>query len=146
MSFWETKSLSEMTTDEWESLCDGCGKCCLNKIIDDETDELFYTDAACRLLDVKTCECKHYSTRFDYVPDCTVVTLEKLPEMDWLPESCAYRRLFLGKQLPKWHPLIAGTKKKMHRKEMSVKNKAVNEKHIKNLEDHIVMWPLFSTD
>ena len=146
MAFWEEKSLSEMTVTEWESLCDGCGKCCLNKIIDDETDELFYTDAACKLLDHKTAGCKDYSNRTKQVPECTVITVESLPQLDWLPESCAYRRLFLGKPLPKWHPLITGNKKKMHKLNMSIKGKVIDERSVKYLDEHIVIWPLYDVD
>ncbi|MBM7073839.1 YcgN family cysteine cluster protein [Shewanella sp. 202IG2-18] len=146
MAFWEEKSLSEMTSLEWESLCDGCGKCCLNKIIDDETNELFYTDAACKLLDHKMASCKDYSNRTKLVPECTVITIENLSELDWLPESCAYRRLYLGKTLPKWHPFITGNKKKMHKLDMSIKDKVIDERSVKYLEDHIVMWPLYDID
>ncbi|WP_133408600.1 YcgN family cysteine cluster protein [Parashewanella tropica] len=142
MAFWEQKSLAEMSSQEWESLCDGCGKCCLNKIIDDETDELYYTNAACKLLDTKKCHCTKYETRFDYVPDCTVVTIDNLPQLDWLPDTCAYKRLYNGLPLPSWHPLITGNKKKMHKFGMSVSKKVVNEERVRDIEDHIVMWPL----
>ncbi len=146
MSFWKEKKLSEMTAQEWESLCDGCGKCCLNKIIDDETGELFYTEAACKLLDHKTAACKNYSDRTSLVPECTVITIDNLPELDWLPDSCAYRRLYSGQSLPEWHPLIAGDKKKMHKLGMSVKGKVVDERSVKYLDDHIVIWPLHNID
>ncbi|QIR14384.1 YcgN family cysteine cluster protein [Shewanella aestuarii] len=142
MSFWETTSLKDMTTEQWELLCDGCGKCCLNKIIDDETDELYYTNAACHLLDDQSCECRHYDDRFKYVPECTVITQENIASLTWLPDSCAYRRLYSGRKLASWHPLIAGSKALMHQNGMSVKDKTVNENKVRYLEDNIVLWPL----
>ncbi|RLV61261.1 YcgN family cysteine cluster protein [Parashewanella curva] len=146
MAFWEQKSLADLSQQEWESLCDGCGKCCLNKIIDDETDELYYTNAACKLLDPKHCNCTQYETRFNFVSDCTVVTIENLPELDWLPDTCAYKRLYNGLPLPSWHPLVTGNKKKMHKLGMSASKKVINEERVRDIEDHIVMWPLDSIE
>ncbi|MCW3174055.1 YcgN family cysteine cluster protein [Shewanella subflava] len=146
MRFWETTALKDMTSEQWESLCDGCGKCCLNKIIDDETEELYYTNAACHLLDDESCQCRRYPERFKYVPECTVISLENLPELHWLPDSCAYRRLFVGRDLPSWHPLITGSKEAMHLAGMSVKAKTVNEMKVRYLEDNIVLWPLQDID
>ncbi len=142
MSFWKDKSLAQLTIEEWEQLCDGCGKCCLNKIIDDDTDELYYTNAACKLLDGASCQCIHYQQRFNFVPSCTKVTLENIAELTWLPDSCAYRRLYLGRELPSWHPLIVGHREAMHGLGLSVKNKVVDESKVRYLEDHIVTWPL----
>ncbi|MCL1143069.1 YcgN family cysteine cluster protein [Shewanella gaetbuli] len=144
--FWETTALENMTAVQWESLCDGCGKCCLNKLIDDDTDELYYTNAACHLLDDNSCNCRRYIERFKFVPDCTVVSMDNLAELTWLPESCAYRRLYLGRGLPSWHPLITGSKDEMHRLGMSVQAKTVNEMKVRYLEDNIVMWPLEDLD
>ncbi|WP_261922011.1 YcgN family cysteine cluster protein [Shewanella sp. NFH-SH190041] len=146
MSFWKQKTLAEMSTEEWEMLCDGCGKCCLNKLIDDETDELYYTNAACLLLDCQTGQCKHYSDRFKHVPQCTEITVDNIAELDWLPDSCAYRRLHLGRELPSWHPLIAGSKVAMRNNGMSVCGKVVCETQVKDIEDHIVLWPLKDMD
>ncbi|MCL1073194.1 YcgN family cysteine cluster protein [Shewanella dokdonensis] len=146
MSFWLSKTLNEMTQDEWEQLCDGCGKCCLNKLIDDETDKLYYTNVACKLLSDKDCSCSHYSQRFEIVPQCTAVTPQNIASLDWLPDSCAYRRLSLGRPLPSWHPLLTGSKKQMHKKGMSVKGKTVNETRVRDLEDYIVIWPLQDAD
>ncbi|MBO2675366.1 YcgN family cysteine cluster protein [Shewanella algae] len=146
MSFWLTKTLAEMTPDEWESLCDGCGKCCLNKLIDDETDELYYTNAACKLLSDKDCSCIHYEKRFEFVPLCTAVTATNIGELDWLPDSCAYRRLYQGRPLPSWHPLLTGSKDAMHEVGMSVKGKTLCESKVRDLEDHIVLWPLKDLD
>ncbi|CAM4097958.1 YcgN family cysteine cluster protein [Shewanella aquimarina] len=146
MSFWKEKTLAELSAQEWESLCDGCGKCCLNKIIDDETDELYYTNAACKLLDAKACNCMHYEQRFTFVPSCTKVTVDNIAELTWLPDSCAYRRLYQGRDLPSWHPLLTGDKTKMHELGMSIRNKIVNENKVRYLEDHIVLWPLKDCD
>ncbi len=146
MLFWETKTLAEMSSEEWESLCDGCGKCCLNKIIDDDTEELFYTNTTCKLLNIKQCNCNQYEQRLSLVPECTVISLENLPKLDWLPDSCAYRRLYLGKHLPSWHPLLTGSKNQMHKKGMSVRGKSVCETKIRDIENHIVTWPLNCID
>ncbi|MFQ6372692.1 YcgN family cysteine cluster protein [Shewanella sp. YIC-542] len=146
MSFWLSKTLSEMTQTEWEQLCDGCGKCCLNKLIDDETDELYYTCVACKLLSDKDGSCLHYPQRFEFVPECTAITPQNIASLDWLPDSCAYRRLYLGRPLPSWHPLLTGDKKLMHKKGMSIKGKTIKETRVKDLEDYIVIWPLQDID
>lgn len=106
--FWETKTLQEMTTDEWESLCDGCGLCCLQKLEDDEDNAVYYTRIACKLLDVNTCRCTRYAERKDYVPDCIQLTPEDTADFHWLPPTCAYRCLSEGKTLSEWHPLLTG--------------------------------------
>ncbi|QSX35116.1 YcgN family cysteine cluster protein [Shewanella avicenniae] len=144
--FWETKSLAEMTAEEWELLCDGCGKCCLNKLIDDDTEELYYTNVACKLLSAKECGCIHYANRFQFVPQCTAITIDNIAELTWLPDSCAYRRLYAGRGLANWHPLISGDKKLMHRKGISVKGKIVSETKVRDVEDHIVIWPLLDVE
>ncbi|MCL1039107.1 YcgN family cysteine cluster protein [Shewanella corallii] len=146
MSFWKEKKLAELTDEQWESLCDGCGKCCLNKLIDDETEELYYTNAACQLLDRQNCQCTHYGTRFIHVPQCTKVTADNISELTWLPESCAYKRLNEGRDLPSWHPLITGSDDAMHAAGMSVQGKVVCESSVRDIEDHIVLWPLKDMD
>ncbi|MCZ4336907.1 YcgN family cysteine cluster protein [Shewanella colwelliana] len=146
MSFWKEKTLAQLTSEEWELLCDGCGKCCLNKVIDDETEELYYTNAACKLLDPIQCQCQQYDERFTLVPGCTKVTLDNIASLTWLPDSCAYRRIYQGRDLPSWHPLLAGDKQQMHANGMSTQNKIVNETKVKYLEDHIVLWPLKDCD
>ena len=140
--FWEAKSLAQMNDQEWESLCDGCGKCCLNKVIDDETEELFFTNVACQLLNTKSCQCSDYPNRFKKVPDCFKVTLDNRDSFGWLPVSCAYRRLDEGKTLPSWHPLLVGSTKKMHQLGQSVRGKVISENQAGDLEDHVVYWPL----
>jgi uncharacterized cysteine cluster protein YcgN (CxxCxxCC family) len=146
MAFWTEKTLAEMTASEWESLCDGCGKCCLNKLIDDETEALYYTNASCHLLNLQSCSCSRYPERFEYVPECTAITVDNIASLTWLPDSCAYRRLHLGRPIPSWHPLITGSKDAMHQAGMSVKGKVVNETKVRNIEDHIVLWPLKDID
>src|ERR1700712_4154863 len=106
--FWKTKTLSQMTHEEWESLCDGCGRCCLHKLRFEDTGDLAYTNGACRLLDLNTARCGDSPNPRRKVPDCVNLTLDALNEIDWLPPSCAYRRLAEGKDLAWWHPLVSG--------------------------------------
>lgn len=142
-NFWENKTLSQMSQQEWESLCDGCGKCCLNKIIDDDTEELHFTNVACHLLHTKSCRCKKYEQRFELVKDCVKVSLEDIDQFHWLPASCAYRLLVEEKPLPEWHPLITGSQSAMHKAGCSIRGKIISETAINpdNLEDYIVTWP-----
>lgn len=138
--FWKTKILAEMSQKEWESLCDGCGKCCLIKLEDAETKELFYTDVACHLLDAKTCQCKDYKNRRKLVDDCLQLEVDDVEEFKWLPKSCSYRRLHEGKGLPKWHYLISGDRNTVHEKNKSVKNRIVSETEVMEVAEHIVYW------
>ncbi|WOH38804.1 YcgN family cysteine cluster protein [Thalassotalea fonticola] len=168
--FWQTKSLSEMTEGEWESLCDGCGKCCLHKIIEEEHDddieladeglqqptdfiregeEMLYTNVVCYLLNDKTCQCSKYSERTKLVPDCVKLTQDNLEDIFFMPDSCAYRRLQEGRGLPAWHPLLhKGKKSAMHKAGMSVRGKVIkdNEVDLQDYEEHIVTWPLADID
>jgi uncharacterized protein len=139
--FWRTKRLEEMSREEWESLCDGCGRCCLHKLRDEETNALAFTNVACRLLDLHTCRCRDYTHRQRRVPDCVGLTAEAVREIDWLPPSCAYRRLAEGKDLAWWHPLVSGDPSTVHRAGISVRGRAVDERGAGPLEDHIVTWP-----
>ena len=129
-AFWQKKTLQEMTQEEWESLCDGCGKCCLHKLQDEDTDEIHFTGIACRYLDLDTCRCQTYATRKEKVADCVTLTSDQLDELSWLPSTCAYRLLFEEKPLPEWHPLIAGDTQVIHLQHMSVKNKVVSEDEV----------------
>lgn len=106
--FWETKTLDEMTQQEWESLCDGCGLCCLTKLQDDETEEIVYTRVVCPYSDLETGQCTDYANRSTNVPTCVQLTRERVAEFDWLPDTCAYRMIYRGQGLANWHPLVSG--------------------------------------
>ena len=138
--FWEIKKLSEMTPEEWEALCDGCGKCCLEKYVFEEDKSLVFTNIACRLLDRKTCRCRHYAKRSRYVPECVPIRPEKVKEYYWLPKTCAYRLLDEGKPLPEWHPLITGTPVSVHSAGMSVAGRCVSPKPEEEFQNYIVEW------
>jgi uncharacterized cysteine cluster protein YcgN (CxxCxxCC family) len=125
--YWKRKSLSEMTTEEWDGLCDGCALCCMHKVEDEETGEVFYTDLACRLLDLDTCRCTDYANRAREVAECFVLSVDKPEMFAWLPATCAYRRLDNGQDLPDWHPLITGDPKSVHEAGISIRGKAVSE-------------------
>ena len=139
--FWTTTPLARMTQAQWESLCDGCGRCCLHKLRDDETEVVSFTNVSCRLLDTATCRCRHYETRREHIPDCVSLTPRDLPEIDWLPPSCAYRRVAEGRGLEWWHPLVSGDPETVHRAGVSVRGRAVDERRAGPLEHHIVEWP-----
>jgi uncharacterized cysteine cluster protein YcgN (CxxCxxCC family) len=139
--FWQTKSLTDMSKAEWESLCDGCGKCCLHKLQDADTDEIFPTDVACRLLDLSSCQCTDYPNRKVKVPDCVQLSPETAGSLPWLPPTCAYRLLAEDKPLPDWHPLVSGDPESVHMAGISVRGRAVSEKHAGPLQSHLVDWP-----
>ena len=136
--FWETVPLGRMSRSQWESLCDGCGKCCVHKLEDDETGKLFPTNVACRLLDPRTALCKDYPNRKAHVPECVRLTPAKLDTIDWLPSSCAYLRVHNGQGLADWHPLISGDPGSVHRAGISVRGKTVSEDDVGDLENHII--------
>ncbi len=140
-AFWRRKTLAEMTTAEWESLCDGCGRCCLHKLRHEEDDSLSFTNVACRLLDLQTCRCTDYAQRRRRVPDCVRLTPAEVAAIDWLPPSCAYRRLEEGRDLAWWHPLVSGDPETVHQAGISVRDRAVSERTAGPLEHHIVSWP-----
>jgi len=129
-NFWEVKTLEKMSADEWESLCDGCGLCCLVKIEDEDSGEVLNTSVSCKLLDIENCQCGDYINRFKLAPMCTRLTLDNLSQMRWLPESCAYKRLANNQPLPKWHYLISGDKNSVHEVGVSAKWFALSEEYI----------------
>ncbi|SPP31175.1 hypothetical protein ARAF_0288 [Arsenophonus endosymbiont of Aleurodicus floccissimus] len=137
-SFWQRKTLEQMTDEEWESLCDGCGKCCMHKLLDADTDEIYFTNVACDQLDLKIYQCKNYVERFRYEPDCIKLTRDNLTTFRWLPNTCAYRLIAEGKPLPAWHPLKTGSKLAMHQAKISVRHIAVREIEVMDWEDHII--------
>ncbi len=139
--FWKGKTLTEMTREEWESLCDGCARCCLAKLEDEDTGEIAYTNVACRLLDHETCRCTKYSKRSLFVPDCITLTPDNVSRLHWMPSTCAYRLLAEGKDLPVWHPLVSGDPDSVHYAGISVRGRAVSERRAIDLEDYIVTWP-----
>ena len=138
--FWHEKKLSEMSMKEWESLCDGCGLCCLHKLEDEDTHEVSYTNVACRLLDTTSCQCKNYSARKKLIPDCVVLTPDQVSEFHWLPNTCAYRLISEGKDLESWHPLISGCRDSTHKAGVSIQGRAISERDAGDLVDHIIDW------
>ncbi|GHF16173.1 hypothetical protein GCM10017044_08060 [Kordiimonas sediminis] len=141
MAFWQEKSLQDMTPSEWESLCDGCGKCCLHKLEDEDTGEVYFTNVACRMLDLESVRCKKYENRQRYVANCMVLTPDLGDRFRWMPATCAYRLLSEGKDLPDWHPLKSGDPAGAEKAGYSVHGRAVDERDAGDYEDHIVDWP-----
>ena len=125
--YWKRKALNEMTREEWEGLCDGCALCCMHKLEDEDTGDVYYTDLACKLLDLKTCRCTDYANRAKLVADCLVLSVDNSKEFEWLPATCAYRRLANGQDLPRWHPLITGDPETVHEAGISLRGHALSE-------------------
>lgn len=142
--FWETKSLDQMSEAEWEALCDGCGKCCLNKLEDEDSGEVALTRVACRLLDDATCRCAQYDIRHQFVPDCIVLKPSNIEShLYWMPQTCAYRLLHEGRGLADWHPLVSGTPDTVHEAGVSMRGRTVSEFEVadEDWEDHIIEEP-----
>ena len=126
--FWRTKSMGEMTKAEWESLCDGCGRCCLNKLIDEDTNQTVFTDVGCRLLDGQTCRCTDYAHRQARVKDCVRLTPRNVRRLSWLPPTCGYRLVAEGRDLYWWHPLVSGDPETVHAAGVSVRGRVSGER------------------
>jgi uncharacterized cysteine cluster protein YcgN (CxxCxxCC family) len=139
--FWQRKTLAEMSRAEWESLCDGCGKCCLLKLEDEDSGQVDYTEAACKLLDLESCRCTRYAERKQHVPDCIKLTIKLVDKLKWMPSTCAYRLIAEGRDLAWWHPLVSGDADSVHKAGVSVRGRAISEQDAGDLEDHIVTWP-----
>ena len=143
--FWKHKPLKSLTSEEWEALCDGCGKCCLNKLEDEDTGEVALTRIACRLLDDQSCKCGQYPIRHQFIPDCIVLKPSNIDENAyWMPKTCAYRLLWSGQPLFDWHPLISGNPETVHTANISVRGITLSEFDIneEDWEDHIIEEPL----
>lgn len=143
LPFWKRTALKDMSPQEWESLCDGCGKCCLVGLEDADTGEIYLTDVACKLLDGKTCRCKDYANRFAKVDDCVQLTPETIAELTWLPKTCAYRLIAEGRDLHPWHPLVSGDPESVHRANVSVRGKVRSERgmRVREIVRRITAWP-----
>jgi hypothetical protein len=141
--FWRTKTLAELSQSEWESLCDGCGRCCLNKLEDWDTGEIDWTNVACRLFDGQSCRCSDYPNRHAKVPDCIGLTARNVPNLRWLPPTCGYRLVAEGRDLYWWHPLVSGDPETVHEAGISARGRTISEVGVaeEELEDHIVKWP-----
>ena len=143
--FWRRKRLDEMSESEWESLCDGCGRCCLVKLEEDETENIYFTDVGCRMLDAEACRCRDYANRSEAVHDCVRLTPTVVDEIGWLPPTCGYRLIADGKDLYWWHPLVSGDPDTVHQAGVSVRGRVKDledDVTAEALDDRIVNWPL----
>lgn len=138
--FWKQKTLARMSPEEWESLCDGCARCCVYRLEDEDTAEIHFTNVHCRLLDTSTGRCTDYRNRSVRVPDCVTITLKELENPYWLPKSCAYRLLAEGRDLPQWHPLVSGNPESVVEAGQRVCDRTINEDEADSLENHLVDW------
>ena len=142
--FWDVKSLAQMTVREWESLCDGCGLCCLVRFEDEDTGEIIPTRVSCRLFDDNLCRCKDYAQRHRHVPDCIKLTPHNIEALEWMPKSCAYRRLHEGRGLAWWHPLVSGDPETVHQAGVSVRGQTIDEAVLSDPDDALdfTAWDL----
>ena len=140
--FWQTKTLEQMSTEEWERLCDGCAKYCLVKLEDHYSGEIFHTNVSCELLDTESCRCIDYDGRHNIVDDCIKLDRNNIHDLSWLPKSCSYRLIAAGEALPEWHHLVTGSRETLHSYGASLRGKVISELHVHDddIEDHIVQW------
>jgi len=143
-AFWQTKTLDQLNSKEWEQLCDGCGRCCLVKLEDEDTGEIYTTSVSCSLFNRKTCRCKDYQNRFEKISDCLDLSPQKIDELSWLPQTCAYRLRHEGKQLADWHPLNSGTAKSVIEAGISIAGQTICEDdvEVERLGDYLKDWPV----
>ncbi|SMN15825.1 conserved protein of unknown function; putative YcgN protein [uncultured Candidatus Thioglobus sp.] len=141
-NFWERLSLEEMSRVQWESLCDSCGRCCLHKLEDEDTGDIYFTDVVCHYMDEQTCQCPHYETRQDHVPTCLTIYPNWGEKFNWLPETCAYRLLHEGKPLFNWHPLISKDLESVHSAGISVRGKTFSDDKIdeEDIQMYVIDW------
>ena len=141
--YWKTKNMAEFSRQEWENLCDGCGKCCCIRLEDEETQAIYITDVACKLFDSGACQCSDYPNRSKNVPDCVTLTPNNVDQLHWMPETCAYKLVANGKELPDYHHLVSGSRETIHEVGMSVQNAVQSETDIddEDIPSHIVIWP-----
>ena len=141
--FWKTKNMAEMSRTEWESLCDSCGKCCCIRLEDEDTGQIYITDVACKLFNPQTCRCSDYANRSKLVPDCVTLSPVNVSQLHWMPQTCAYRLISEGKDLPEYHHLVSGSRDTIHQVGMSVQEAVTSEILVKDDEIHtrIVIWP-----
>jgi uncharacterized cysteine cluster protein YcgN (CxxCxxCC family) len=153
--FWIDKPLDQLSPEQWEALCDGCGRCCLQKIRHQTTGKVYYTSVSCHLLDLHTCRCKQYTTRQTVVPGCIELTPYNIIKLDWMPRTCAYRLLAQGKDLPDWHPLVSQDPNSVHTSGISIRNIAivrgnpniqVTSRHLENMIIHFNLLQYLSKD
>ncbi len=142
IEWWNTLSLEELDTTQWEALCDGCAKCCLHKLQDEESGEIFYTRVRCRYLDEQNCRCSDYPRRSQLMPNCIQLSADTAGDLEWLPATCAYRLRARGESLPAWHPLVSGDPDSVHRAGVSVRGRAVSDEYVHpdGYDEHIVHW------
>ncbi len=140
LPFWKNKSLSKLSREEWELLCDSCGKCCLQKLEDEDTGDVYFTNVVCDLLDLESNRCTHYKERSILVPNCVTLTLDDLLNPYYLPSTCAYRLLAEGKDLPEWHPLISDDIGSVERSGNSIRGRVVVESEADDWEHHLIEW------
>lgn len=136
-NFWQRKTLKEMTREEWEQICDGCAKCCLHKLEDEDTGEIYATDVACQFLDIHKCQCVDYEQRSVLAPECVTLSPDNLEQVYFMPSTCAYRLLAEGKPLFPWHPLVSGNRDSVHQSDHSVRGKVVSELEVNDLMQHL---------